>query len=249
MWVYFFTKCIWTVTLMATILLFLDENITARLVNAPGHKLTKGAGYHLDLLVVGLITAGCSLFGLPWIVAATVHAINHVKSLADTKKVDIGAGQHVEVITQVRQNRLSGLGIHALIAGSIFFLPLIKMIPMAVLFGLFLYMGFATLTGNQFWSRVTLWVTDRGLYPDTHYLRGVPNREIHKFTVVQVVALASLWILKTSKLGILFPALIAALVFVRKGIGRFFDPAHLDALDADEADDEADAGSTTSLAP
>ena len=235
--------------LMATILLFLDENITARLVNAPGHKLTKGAGYHLDLLVVGLITIGCSLFGLPWIVAATVHAINHVKSLADTKKVDIGAGQHVEVITKVRQTRLSGLGIHALIAGSIFFLPLIKMIPMAVLFGLFLYMGFATLTGNQFWSRVTLWVTDRGLYPDTHYLRGVPNKVIHKFTVVQVVALTSLWVLKTSALGILFPALIAALAFVRKGIGRWFKEEHLNALDADEAVDEADSGSTTSLAP
>ncbi|MDF1701376.1 MAG: HCO3- transporter, partial [Planctomycetota bacterium] len=43
--------------LMATILLFLDQNITTRLVNAPDHKLKKGPAFHLDLLVVGLIIA------------------------------------------------------------------------------------------------------------------------------------------------------------------------------------------------
>ena len=56
--------------IMATILLFLDQNITTRLVNSPGNKLLKGAGFHLDLLVVGIITIGCSIFGLPWIVFA-----------------------------------------------------------------------------------------------------------------------------------------------------------------------------------
>jgi hypothetical protein len=76
--------------LMATILLFLDQNITTRIVNSPGHKLTKGAGYHLDLLVVGILTGACSIFGLPWIVAATVHAVNHVKSLANIKVIDQG---------------------------------------------------------------------------------------------------------------------------------------------------------------
>ena len=76
--------------LMATILLYLDQNITTRLVNAPGNRLTKGAGFHLDLLVVGLITLIGSVFGLPWMVAATVHALNHVKSLATQETVNLG---------------------------------------------------------------------------------------------------------------------------------------------------------------
>ena len=128
---------------MATILLFLDQNITTRLVNAPSHKLDKGPGFHLDLLVVGVITGACSIFGLPWIVAATVHALNHVKSLAAVEIVDRGGQKH-ETIVSVRENRVSPLCIHLLIAASIFVLPLIQLIPMAVLFGLFLFMGFAT---------------------------------------------------------------------------------------------------------
>ena len=42
----------------------------------------KGCGYHLDLFVVAILIIICSAFGLPWFVAATVLAINHVKSLS-----------------------------------------------------------------------------------------------------------------------------------------------------------------------
>jgi hypothetical protein len=42
----------------------------------------KGCGYHLDLFIVSFLIIICSVFGLPWFVAATVLAINHVKSLS-----------------------------------------------------------------------------------------------------------------------------------------------------------------------
>ena len=45
------------------------------------YNLQKGCGYHLDLLVVLILIVACSIFGLPWFVAATVLSINHVKSL------------------------------------------------------------------------------------------------------------------------------------------------------------------------
>ena len=35
----------------------------------------------MDLLIVTLLIVLCSIFGLPWFVAATVLSINHVKSL------------------------------------------------------------------------------------------------------------------------------------------------------------------------
>ena len=41
----------------------------------------KGAGYHLDLLMIAIQIAICSLLGTPWFVAATVLSINHVRSL------------------------------------------------------------------------------------------------------------------------------------------------------------------------
>ena len=37
--------------ILATILIFMDQQITAVIVNRKEHKLKKGGGYHLDLLV------------------------------------------------------------------------------------------------------------------------------------------------------------------------------------------------------
>merc|ERR1719323_377777 len=67
--------------LLASILIFMDQQITAVIVNRKEHKLKKGGGYHLDLLIVTVLIVICSIFGLPWFVAATVLSINHVKSL------------------------------------------------------------------------------------------------------------------------------------------------------------------------
>jgi hypothetical protein len=207
--------------ILATILLFLDQNITTRLVNSPDYKLKKGGGYHLDLAVVGVIVLVGSFFALPWIVAATVHSLNHVKSLAKTNVIETPNGKK-EIVTGVRENRLSGLGIHVLIAISIFLLSYIGYIPMAVLFGLFLFMGFASLRGNQFAERLMLWVTDPKLYPQTHYTKHVPPREIHKFTFIQLICFIVLWVLKASALGILFPLMIAALVPINFLVNRIF---------------------------
>lgn len=223
--------------ILATILLFLDQNITTRLVNSPDYKLRKGGGYHLDLLVVGLIVLIGSLFALPWIVAATVHSLNHVKSLAKTKIINVGNIKK-EVITGVRENRLSGLVIHSLIAGSIFFLGYIGYIPMAVLFGLFLYMGLASLAGNQFFDRLMLLVTDPKLYPKTHYTKLVPKKWIHRFTFIQLLCFVILWVLKASRFGILFPLMIAALVPINMLLYRYIPKEYMEALVAEEAHDD-----------
>jgi hypothetical protein len=106
---------------------------------------------------------------------------------------------------------------------------------MAVLFGLFLYMGFATLGGNDFFERLRLWVTDPKLYPATHYVTTVPHAVIHRFTLIQLAALVALWVLKASSVGILFPVLIAALVPLRLFLTQFFEPEYLAALDTDES--------------
>ena len=219
---------------LAVVLLFLDQNITTRLVNAKHHKLKKGSGYHLDLFIVGLIVLVGSLFGLPWIVAATVHSLNHVRSLASHRVVDEG-GQTREEIVSVRENRVSPLLVHILIGASLLFLPLVAQIPMSVLFGLFLFMGFATLAGNEFFERVRMWAMDPRLYPTSHHFMGkVPIKVVHAYTAIQVACLGALWALKSSPLGLLFPILIAMLVPIRRSLSKFFDREHLAALDEEE---------------
>ena len=125
--------------------------------------------------------------------------------------------------------------IHVLIGASLLFLPMVKLIPMSVLFGLFLFMGFATLSGNEFFERFRMWAMDPKLYPQTHHFMGkVPIPVIHAFTAIQVLCLAALWVLKSSPLGLLFPVLIAMLVPIRQSLSRVFKPEYLRALDAEE---------------
>lgn len=224
--------------LLLAVLLYLDQNITARIVNSPDHKLHKGEAYHLDLGVVAVLVGFCSLFGLPWLVAATVRSLNHVRSLATIEDVVGPHGDTRQQVVHVRENRLTGLSIHLLVGFSLLLLPLLKTIPMAVLYGLFLYMGLVSMKGNQFIERLSLWLKDPALYPITHYIRRVPIWTIHAFTLVQLVCLAVLWFVKSSAVGILFPVFIALLVPIRLLAGYWFAEEHLAALDAEEEPEE-----------
>jgi hypothetical protein len=46
--------------LMSTVLLWMDQNITVRLVNSPAHKLKKGFGMHLVSQPVSQSVGGSS---------------------------------------------------------------------------------------------------------------------------------------------------------------------------------------------
>jgi len=67
--------------LLGFLLFFMEQNISTRLVNRKKHKLKKPYGYDLDLLVVAVITAISSVFGLPWLVAAAMPSLKHLASL------------------------------------------------------------------------------------------------------------------------------------------------------------------------
>ncbi|MFT5684332.1 MAG: mannitol/fructose-specific phosphotransferase system IIA component (Ntr-type) [Myxococcota bacterium] len=215
--------------LLVSILLYLDQNITVRLVNDKRNKLQKGSGYHLDLSVVAVLVGLSSLFGLPWMVAATVRSLNHVRSL---QKIESKEGE--EVITGTIETRMTGLLVHLAVGASLLFLGLLSQVPMSVLFGLFLFMGIASMRGNQLFERMRLWIMDPASYPPTYYLRAVPTSKVHWYTAIQATCLVVLWIVKASVFGILFPLFIALLVPVRMLLGRFFKAEHLALLDAEE---------------
>ena len=219
--------------LLVTVLLYLDQNITVRLVNNPDHRLVKGGAYHLDLLVLAALIGGFSLFGLPWVAAATVRSLNHVRALAETENRG-----GTERIVEVRETRVTGLAVHLLIGLSLLALDLLRLVPMAVLFGLFLFMGVASLRGNQFVERMRLWIMDPAIVPPTHYLSRVPRAIVHRYTLVQALGRLILWVVKASAIAVLFPLVIALLVPLRLLLDRVFEPGHLAFLDAAETPDE-----------
>lgn len=63
-----FWSCIAAVVpaMLGTILIFMDQQITAVIVNRKENKLKKGCGYHLDLFILSALIQICSVLGLPW---------------------------------------------------------------------------------------------------------------------------------------------------------------------------------------
>ena len=211
--------------LFAATLLFLDQNITSRIVNESDAPLLKGHGYHVDLLIIGILTLGFSFFGLPWIVAATVHSINHLTSLTeedhDPETASLG----------VIENRVSALVVHLGIAASLLMLPFVQLIPMPVLFGLFIYMGMVSLQSNAFFIRLLSMFIPPALIFESETDKQATPKGRRLFTIVQGSCFIILWVVKSSIIGILFPIFIALCVPVRIWLSRFFDDGDLDLLD------------------
>ncbi|XP_064873451.1 electrogenic sodium bicarbonate cotransporter 4-like isoform X2 [Oncorhynchus nerka] len=215
--------------LLVTILIFMDQQISAVIVNRKENKLKKGCGYHLDLFWVGILMAVCSFLGLPWYVAATVISIAHIDSLK-MESESSAPGEQPQFLG-VREQRLTGILVFVLNGVSIFLAPVLQYIPMPVLYGVFLYMGVASLAGIQFWERIKLYLMPAKHQPDFSFLRHVPLRRVHLFTLVQIICLAVLWILKSTVAAIIFPIMILGLMVVRKMMDLMFSQHDLAWLD------------------
>ncbi|GLD64795.1 sodium-driven chloride bicarbonate exchanger-like isoform X1, partial [Lates japonicus] len=215
--------------LLCTILIFMDQQITAVIINRKEHKLKKGCGYHLDLFVVGVMLGVCSVMGLPWFVAATVLSISHVNSLK--LESECSAPGEQPKFLGIREQRFTGLMIFTLMGCSVFMTSVLKFIPMPVLYGVFLYMGASSLRGIQFFDRLKLFGMPAKHQPDFIYLRHVPLRKVHLFTIIQLSCLVLLWVIKTSKAAIVFPMMVLALVFIRKLLDFIFSKRELSWLD------------------
>lgn len=226
--------------LMSTILLFMDQNITVRLIMAKENKLKKGNGIHLDMLVVAVVTTITSLLGMPWMVAATVRSLAHLRSLTEYESVAPADDEAVPTLnkTGAMEQRVTGLLIHSLIGGSIMFCrPLLRKIPTSVLTGLFLYLGISSISTTDMWSRSLLFFTDKEDAPRSDWLKTVGMSRTRLFTAVQVFLLSSMWWIKGTKMGVFFPVLIGCLAPVRIMLEKMniFSPKELESLDGEIA--------------
>ncbi|KYN09741.1 Sodium bicarbonate cotransporter 3 [Trachymyrmex cornetzi] len=216
--------------LLGTILIFMDQQITAVIVNRKENKLKKGCGYHLDLFVLSILIEICSVMGLPWFVAATVLSINHVNSLK--LESECAAPGEKPRFLGVREQRVTHILIFLMIGCSVLLTPMLRNIPMPVLFGVFLYMGVASLKGLQFFDRILIMLMPVKYQPDYMFLRQVPLKRVHMFTAIQLACLACLWLIKSfSHTSILFPLMLVVMIGIRKSLDLMFTQRELKILD------------------
>ncbi|CAK9805669.1 Sodium-driven chloride bicarbonate exchanger [Anthophora quadrimaculata] len=216
--------------LLGTILIFMDQQITAVIVNRKENKLKKGCGYHLDLFILAILIEICSVMGLPWFVAATVLSINHVNSLK--LESECAAPGEKPQFLGVREQRVTHILIFLMIGCSVLLTPMLRHIPMPVLFGVFLYMGVASLKGLQFFDRILIMLMPVKYQPDYMFLRQVPLKRVHLFTTIQLTCLSCLWIIKSfSSTSILFPLMLVVMIGIRKSLDLLFTQRELKILD------------------
>lgn len=167
------------------------------IVSKKERMLVKGSGFHLDLLLIVVLGGTSAIFGLPWMAAATVRSVTHVNALTVMSKA-VAPGDKPR-IQEVKEQRVTGLLVSILVGGcptkwsprirfmsdlrfescslstglSIVIGDLLRQIPLAVLFGIFLYMGVMSLNGIQLTERMMLLLMPPKYHPDHTYVRKV----------------------------------------------------------------------------
>ncbi|XP_053269077.1 solute carrier family 4 member 1b (Diego blood group) [Pleuronectes platessa] len=216
--------------LLVFILIFLETQITTLIVSKPERKMVKGSGFHFDLLLLVGMGGLCAIFGVPWLSAATVRSVTHANALTVMSKGP------KPVIEKAMEQRISGIVVALLIGLSILMEPILKMIPMSALFGIFLYMGVTSLNGIQLWDRILLLLIPKKYHPDEPYATRVSTGRMHLFTAIQLVCLALLWIVKSSPVSLALPFILILTIPLRMFMtGRLFTEVEMKCLDADDA--------------
>merc|ERR1719265_2071696 len=215
------------------ILGFLDQNLTSLLINRKKFGVKKPPAYHQDLLTCGVfIYPICSIFGLPFTHAATIRSLTHLISLTDFEEVKVGTAVMKKPVA-VAEQRMTQLGIHGLIFASAFLAVILKELPQAVLYGVFLFMGVSTIAGNALFDRMSLWlIWDTSKYPSFPFIQGIPNKQLHLYTFIQFLCLVILYVLKSIKaIAVVFPFFLIVIAGVRALLPKLFTNQELLTLD------------------
>ncbi|XP_064301365.1 anion exchange protein 2 isoform X3 [Phalacrocorax carbo] len=221
--------------ILVFILIFMETQITTLIISKKERMLQKGSGFHLDLLLIVAMGGFFALFGLPWLAAATVRSVTHANALTIMSKA-VAPGDKPK-IQEVKEQRVTGLLVAVLVGLSIVIGKLLQQIPLAVLFGIFLYMGVTSLNGIQFYERLQLLLMPPKHHPDVTYVKKVRTLRMHLFTGLQLACLAVLWAVMSTVASLAFPFILILTVPLRMCLlSRIFTDREMKCLDADEAE-------------
>ncbi|XP_034254186.1 anion exchange protein 2 isoform X2 [Thrips palmi] len=224
--------------LLIYILLFMETHISELIIDKEERKLQKGSGFHLDIVLICILNMGCGFMGAPWVCAATVRSVAHVSAVTVMSRTH-APGDKPHII-EVKEQRLSSLLVATMVGLSVLMSPLLRLVPMSVLFGVFLYMGISSIAGIQFFDRLKLFFMPVKHHTSISYVRRVATAKMHLYTLIQLLCLVALWVVKSTQLSLAFPFFLLLMVPLRAQLSRVFTPIELRALDSSKPDDDDD---------
>lgn len=220
--------------ILVSILIFMEIEFTGVILDKKDHKLKKGVGYNLDLFVLGLLVGLCSVLGLPWMCATPVHTLSHFHALT-VISTNHAPGEHPHLVA-VKEQRVTNMVIHLLIGFTVLLSPVMRLIPISVLFGVFLFLGVSSLSHIQLVERLKLLFIPSAHHPDEKYVTNVKTSKMHVFTVIQACCVCALVAMKLTVAAPGFPFFIICMIPLRKLLERFFSSEELEALDTEVED-------------
>lgn len=120
--------------------------------------------------------------------------------------------------------------------GVIFAAPALRLIPKAVVFGVFMYLGVSSISGVQFVDRIKLFFRPAKHHYDHSYVRKVRTWKMHAFTGIQLACLMVLISVKSTDAALSFPFVLLLMVPLRRGLQKFYTKEELHELDRDDVD-------------
>ncbi|CAK5051443.1 unnamed protein product [Meloidogyne enterolobii] len=170
--------------------------------------------------------------------AAAVQSLAHCSSLSVMKKTAPGARPEVDYVLE---QRVTTIGVSLLI-GLIAFGGNYLRLPLASLFGVFLYLGVMNLRGVQLIHRIVLFFIPKKYLPDTRYAQEMSIWRMHLYTWIQLICLFVVYTVKYfKKTALAFPFVLMLFIFLRQIVlPHIFTQPELKAIDGDESEDEDD---------
>eukprot|EP00794_Sanderia_malayensis_P018297 gene18297-20120_t len=223
---------LWTIlvacipAIFLTMTLFIEQHLTALIVNRRESKLKKRYGYHLDLLLITIGLLVSSIFGLPFTAGSAVISVSHIQSLY----IDCTEYQRNKV-KGVREQRVTAIAVFVLVAISPVMSSALKYIPQTVLFGVMIFAGVRILNNVEFIERLKVMAMPKKKQPDLLCLRQVPTLNVYLYTIIQLFCILVLWAIRMTYAAVIFPVAMVLTMLLRFLLSKIFRTHHLVVLD------------------
>ncbi|VDP71443.1 unnamed protein product [Echinostoma caproni] len=197
-----------------TLAIIIFTEVALNGITAMKNKAVKSNVFAIDLVIMQICFPLISGFtGWPFVSGATVRTMSNLVALVKMDH-EPAPGMPHRVIGTVEQ-RVSGILVGTLVAASVFLGSILGYIPLAALYGMFLYMGVMGLRDLQFFQRFLALLKRRKHWEDWECVRGLPSQHILVFASIQALVIAILVALNVvsefttaSYAGIIFPLII-----------------------------------------
>lgn len=208
--------------IIITVLFYFDHEISSIICTAKRYGIQKPGGYAWDIMLLGTTTIMCGILGIPpangLLPQAPLHSESLMHSIVeDPAPHDSEPGEDppAKPVTRIYEQRYS----HLIQAAGIFvfvtppFQLVLGLTPTSVLAGLFMFMGYQSLSVNPILTRIWHLLTPMSELPALP--QGATWLGIHLYTVSQLILTGIVFGVTLTVAAPGFPIIIIILVPVR----------------------------------